>query len=194
MNHLMRASTTIALGLACLLAVPGRAAAQPPMHKPVPVLDLRRYAGTWHQVAHLPMFFQRKCARDTTATYTPREDGTLEVRNTCVRKDGERIEAVGVAQPVPGAPGSLRVRFAPGWTSWLPLAWAPYWVIAVDPEYRWAMVGGPDRDHLWILSREPTLAPDRYSALVEQARSLGYPVDQLVVASPADGMEATASR
>lgn len=190
----MRASTTIALGLACLLAVPGRAAAQPPMHKPVPVLDLQRYAGTWHQVAHLPMFFQRKCARDTTATYTPREDGTLEVRNTCVRKDGERIEAVGVAQPVPGAPGSLRVRFAPGWTSWLPLAWAPYWVIAVDPEYRWAMVGGPDRDHLWILSREPTLEPDRYSALVEQARGLGYPVDQLVVANPADGMEATASR
>ena len=194
MSHLMRASTTIALGLACLLAVPGRAAAQPPMHKPVPVLDLQRYAGTWHQVAHLPMFFQRKCARDTTATYTPRKDGTLEVRNTCVRKDGERIEAVGVAQPVPGAPGSLRVRFAPGWTSWLPLAWAPYWVIAVDPEYRWAMVGGPDRDHLWILSREPTLAPDRYSALVEQARSLGYPVDQLVVANPADGMVATASR
>ena len=95
---------------------------------------------------------------------------------------------------MPGAPGSLRVRFAPGWTSWLPLAWAPYWVIAVDPEYRWAMVGGPDRDHLWILSREPTLAPDRYSALVEQARGLGYPVDQLVVANPADGMEATASR
>ena len=86
------------------------------------------------------------------------------------------------------------VRFAPGWTSWLPLAWAPYWVIAVDPEYRWAMVGGPDRDHLWILSRESTLAPDRYSALVEQARGLGYPVDQLVVANPADGMEATASR
>ena len=42
MSHLMRASTTIALGLACLLAVPGRAAAQPPMHKPVPVLDLQR--------------------------------------------------------------------------------------------------------------------------------------------------------
>ena len=180
MSHLMRASTTIALGLACLLAVPGRAAAQPPMHKPVPVLDLRRYAGTWHQVAHLPRFFQRTCVSGTTATYTPMADGLIEVRNACTTKDGERIESVGRAETVPGAPGSLRVRFAPEWMSWLPFTWAPYWVLEVDEDYRWAMVGGPDREYLWILSREPVMDPARYDALVERARALGYPVQDLI--------------
>ena len=188
-------NSAITFGLSCLLlALPPPAVAQAPVHKPVPVLDLQRYSGTWHQVAHLPMFFQRKCVRDATATYTPLEDGTIEVRNTCVRRDGERIEAVGVARPVPGAPGSLQVRFAPRWTSWMPLTWAPYWVIAVDPEYDWAMVGGPDRDHLWILSRDPSMDPQRFAGLGEQARALGYPVDQLVADEATEPVSGTVSR
>ena len=169
----------LAFGLASLLCPPA-AMAQPPRNMPVPVLDLERYSGTWHQVAHLPMFFQRKCVRDTTATYTSLPDGRIEVRNACTDKKGERIESVGVADPVPGAPGSLRVRFAPDWMSWLPFTWAPYWVLEVDEDYRWAMVGGPDRKYLWILSREPEMDPDRYATLVEQARRLGYPVQELI--------------
>ncbi|AKC88026.1 lipocalin family protein [Pseudoxanthomonas suwonensis] len=166
--------------LLAFLLFPMAATAQPPRNMPVPVLDLQRYSGTWHQVAHLPMFFQRNCVRDTTATYTPQADGSIEVRNACTRKDGKRIESIGVAEPVPGAPGSLRVRFAPDWLGWLPFTWAPYWVIDVDPDYRWAMVGGPDRKYLWILSRDPRMDPARYEALVEQAQQLGYPVEELI--------------
>lgn len=187
-------TSMIAIALSGLLGLAMPAMAQPPLHKPVPVLDLARYSGTWHQVAHLPMFFQRKCVSDTTATYTPQADGTIEVRNACTRRDGERIEAIGVARTVPGAPGSLQVRFAPNWTSWMPLTWAPYWVIAVDPDYDWAMVGGPDRDHLWILSREPSMDPERYAALVAQARELGYPVDELVGEPSTEPANGTASR
>jgi apolipoprotein D and lipocalin family protein len=55
---------------------------------PVATLDLGRYAGQWHEIAHLPMFFQRKCAGDITARYTPLPDGTLEVRKACRTKDG----------------------------------------------------------------------------------------------------------
>ena len=176
----MRHAILPLLPLLALLLSPA-AVAQEPRNMPVPVLDLERYSGRWHQVAHLPMFFQPKCERDTTATYTPQADGTIEVRNACTRADGERIEAVGVAKPVPGAPGSLQVRFAPDWTSWLPFTWSPYWVLAVDEEYEWAMVGGPDRKYLWILSRDPAMDPERYATLVDQARQLGYPVDELVV-------------
>jgi apolipoprotein D and lipocalin family protein len=173
--------THLLLSALLLLAwLPATTLAQPPRNMPVPVLDLQRYSGTWHQVAHLPMFFQRKCVRGTTATYTPLADGTIEVRNACLDKDGERIESVGVAKPVPGAPGSLQVRFAPDWMRWAPFAWAPYWVLEVDPDYQWAMVGGPDLKYLWILSREPVMPPDRYEALVTRARALGYPVDELV--------------
>ncbi|HMW86047.1 MAG TPA: lipocalin family protein, partial [Nitrospira sp.] len=46
-------------------------------------VDLARYAGTWHEIARLPMWFQRHCV-DSKATYTVRNDGAIGVRNECV--------------------------------------------------------------------------------------------------------------
>ena len=36
-----------------------------------------------------------------------------------------------------------------------------YWIIDLDPDYQWAVVGVPSRKYLWILSRTPTLDGDR---------------------------------
>lgn len=153
-------------------------------NQPVPALDLQRYSGTWHEIAHLPMYFQRRCVDTITATYTPRADGTLEVRNACRTKDGTFVEATGVARPVPGAPGQLQVRFAPAWMSWLPMVWADYWVIALDPGYQWAVIGGSSRRYLWVLSRTPTMQRALFERLKADARARGYPVDKLVMAAP----------
>ena len=71
------------------------------------------------------------------------------------------------------------MRFAPRWLSWLPMVWGDYWVIALDPDYQWAMVGTPGRDYLWILSRAPQLEAQTYAELVERARRMGYPVEKL---------------
>ncbi len=150
------------------------------VNEPVPQLDLQRYSGEWHEVARLPMFFQRKCVGDVTARYTSQPDGRIEVRNACRTKDGSRDESIGVAKPVRGKPGQLKVRFAPGWLSWAPFVWADYWVIALDPDYRWAMVGGPDKKYLWILSREPSMAPALLDKLISEAAAAGYPTDKLI--------------
>lgn len=109
----------------------------------VPALDMGRYAGQWHEIAHLPVSFQKKCVGDITATYALRGDGRISVHNACRTADGERIAAEGVARPVEGAPGQLQVRFVPDWLAWVPLVWADYWVIALDPDYQWALVGDP---------------------------------------------------
>lgn len=90
----------------------------------VPRLELQRYSGTWHEIAHLPMFFQRQCVDRISATYTALPDGTIEVRNACRTKDGSMSQSTGVARPVQGHPGQLKVRFAPDWLSWLPMVWA----------------------------------------------------------------------
>ena len=76
-----------------LLLATGFATAQeaPLPNAPVPALDLHRYAGTWYEIAHLPLFFQRRCAADTTATYTPRPDGRLVVRNACDTREARRL-------------------------------------------------------------------------------------------------------
>lgn len=147
----------------------------------VPELDLQRYSGEWHEIAHLPMYFQRTCVANITATYTPRADGTMGVRNACDEKDGTRSVSEGTARTVASHPGRLEVRFAPRWLAWAPIVWADYWVVELDPEYRWAMVGGPDRKYLWILSRSATMPRAEYEAIRARAEQRGYPVDRLVL-------------
>lgn len=166
-----------------LLAMSSPALAKAPLQA-VPELDLARYAGAWHEVARLPMFFERKCVRDVTATYTPREDGQITVLNACVKADGETQSTEGVARQAGSDPAKLQVRFAPKWLSALPFVWADYWVIAVDEDYRWAIVGEPDRKYLWILSREPTLDTRTFEDLKGRARTLGYGLEELIVVAP----------
>jgi apolipoprotein D and lipocalin family protein len=181
MHARMNRSFLLALALA---AGSSFAAGLPPAvlpNDPVPALDLQRYAGQWHEIAHLPMFFQRKCVANITATYTLRPEGTVGVRNACDDEDGKRMVSEGTARPVPGHPGRLQVRFAPDWLAWVPMVWADYWVVDLDPAYGWAVVGGPSRDYLWILSRKPTMDRATYEALRARAAQRGYPVEELVL-------------
>ncbi|QNP41763.1 lipocalin family protein [Lysobacter solisilvae (ex Woo and Kim 2020)] len=172
------------LGVLLVLAAVADAGAQSLPNQPVPALDLQRYAGTWHEIAHLPMFFQRKCVDTITATYTPRPDGTIMVRNACRGRDGTMVQADGVARPAGGRPGALEVRFAPRWLSWLPAVWADYWVVELDPDYRWAVVGGPSRKYLWVLSREPDMPRSLFEEIRARAAARGYRVDRLQPAAP----------
>lgn len=149
---------------------------------PVPALDLTRYSGEWHEIARFEQWFQRKCERDVSATYTLHPDGTIGVLNRCRTRDGTLAEAEGVARQA-GAPGALEVSFAPAWLAWLPWVWGDYWIIDLDPDYRWALVGGPSRDYLWILSRSPTLDAATMSAMVESARARGYDVARLIASN-----------
>lgn len=152
-------------------------------NQPVPALDLQRYAGRWYEIAHLPMFFQRKCLDAVTATYTPNPDGSIHIHNTC-RTSGGMKSVDGVAKIAPGQPAVIKVSFAPAWLAWLPQAWAEYWVIEVDADYRWAVVGSPSRKYLWILSRHRGMPRELFDTLEQRARQRGYPVDKLVMMAP----------
>jgi len=117
-----------------LLAVPTVHAAEP--NRAVAQVDLARYAGTWYEQAHLPMFFQRECVRDTTARYALRVDGRIDVVNRCTTQRGAIKEARGVARRVGSSTSQLEVRFAPAWLSALPFVWGDYWIIGLDPDFR----------------------------------------------------------
>jgi apolipoprotein D and lipocalin family protein len=166
------------------LALVMLAAAATLPNQPLPELDTQRYLGTWHEIAHLPMFFQRQCVDSITATYTRRPDGQIAVRNACRTESGETDEAVGVARPVPGKAAALEVRFAPEWLDWLPLVWADYWVVDLDPGYQWAVVGGPSRKYLWILSRTPSMDTSVFEQIRKRAAQRGYAIDRLILAAP----------
>ncbi len=142
----------------------------------VPSLELERYAGRWFEIARYPQFFQRNCAGDVTADYALQDDGQIRVVNRCLREDGREIDARGVARraDAEGPASRLEVRFAPRWLSALPFVWADYWVIALDPEYRWAVVGSPSRKYLWILSRTPQLDEETYDRILESIVAQSY--------------------
>lgn len=177
----MRCVATCLLGLCFLVgSLPSQAADV----SSVPDLDISRYAGEWHEIARLPMFFQRQCVSDITAQYTLSEDGQIGVVNRCRNDDGEIEEVDGIARRVEGHPGRLQVRFAPDWLSWLPFTWADYWVIALDSEYQWAVVGEPGRDYLWILARTPELGRTQFDQIKAQVVAMGYDLDELIISAP----------
>ena len=166
---------------AALLATMGTAAAE--QLTTVESVDLKRYAGTWYEQARLPMFFQRNCARNTTATYSIKADGDIAVRNRCETKDGKAIVAVGTARTVRGSSAKLEVRFAPDALAFLPFVWADYWVIELDPQYQWAVVGEPRLKYLWVLSRDKTLPRETLDAIVQRAKAKGFDTSRLVYTS-----------
>ncbi|MGC4079834.1 MAG: lipocalin family protein [Rubrivivax sp.] len=140
-------------------------------------LDVPRYLGTWYEVARFPNRFQRQCVADTSAHYTLREDGTLQVRNRCRLADGAMDEALGQARQI-GGPQSptLKVRFAPEWLSWLPFVWGDYWIVDLDADYSLVAITEPRRAYAWVLSRTPQVEPARYEALMQRLRAQGLDV------------------
>ncbi len=169
--------------LALLLAAPVNAAAPDGAAGPlatIPSLDLKRYAGTWYEIAKFPNSFQDKCVGFTTATYSARADGRIDVVNRCRRQDGDNQVAEGVARQ-PDGPTSpkLEVRFAPAIVSFIPMVWGDYWVIDLDKEYTLAAVSEPKREFLWILSRTPTVDPAAYDALLKRLAAQGFDMKRL---------------
>jgi len=161
-------------------AADGTAGAAAPLAT-IPSLDVKRYMGTWYEIAKFPNDFQKKCVGFTTATYSLREDGRVNVLNRCQRADGSTDAADAIARQVGGATSPrLEVRFAPAILSWLPMVWGDYWVIDLDPEYQLSAVSEPKREYLWILSRTPTVDPAAYDALLGRLRAKGLDMNRLV--------------
>ena len=147
---------------------------------PIPNLNVARYTGSWYEIAKYPNFFQRNCASNTVAQYSPQPDGTLRVFNRCAQEDGKVIDATGQARQIGDANSAkLEVRFAPAWLSFLPIVWGNYWVIDIDPDYQLVAVSEPKREYLWILSRTPTVSAKAYDELLVRLRAKSLDTSKL---------------
>jgi apolipoprotein D and lipocalin family protein len=144
-------------------------------------VDLARYAGTWYEIARLPMWFQRHCV-DSKAIYSTRPGGKIGVHNECITDTGGIDQVDGMATVVDQETNArLQVVFE-NWFARLfgSSRMGNYWILDLDPDYRTSLVGTPDRRYLWILSRSPHLDESTYQHLVERARQLGFLVSDLI--------------
>ena len=148
----------------------------PPLET-VPDVDLQQYVGLWYEIARYPTPFQDQCFGGVTAEYTLRDDGQITVINTCRKGslDGpvDRIE--GVARVVNEETNAeLKVRFFLFFEG-------DYFIIDLDEDYEWAVVGEPSRRLLWILSRTQTMAPAVYEGILYRLPDKGYDPAGLVL-------------
>lgn len=149
--------------------------------KTVPSVDINRYAGKWYEIAKYPNRFQKKCTANTTAVYNLTGGGNIEVINSCQTQEGKIDEATGRAKIVDkNTNAKLKVRFAPSFLSFLPMVWGDYWVIDLEPNYQYAVVGTPKRDYLWILSRTPQLDENTYQGILNRIKEQGFDPNKLV--------------
>jgi len=148
---------------------------------PVPTVDLERYAGRWYEIARYPNRFQTRCTGNVAVYYATRPDGRIDVRNTCETEKGP-IEARGIARRASkdDPPSVLEVRFAPAFLSFLPQVWGDYWILDLADDYSTAIVGTPDREYLWLLSRTPEVDQPTYARMVQAARAQGFNEGRLV--------------
>jgi apolipoprotein D and lipocalin family protein len=58
--------------------------------------------------------------------------------------------------------------------------WGDYWVIGLDADYGWVVVGDPGREYLWVLARTPRLDESVYQRAVTIAKDKGFDVSRLV--------------
>lgn len=165
--------------ITCLLMLWLCACSNPDL-KTVAQVDVQRYSGQWYEIARLPMPFQNQCAAQVTAHYTVNADNSITVRNRCQRADGSWSEAEGLAWADNPENNRLRVSFLPQALRWLPFGRAPYWIMALDQDYQNAMIGQPQRQYLWLLSRTPHMKQEIYHAYLKQAEAEGYDLKDLI--------------
>src|SRR6056297_263026 len=158
-------------------------------HPPLPTVDhvdLDRYLGTWYEIARYPAPFQEGCVA-TSATYSLREDGDIRVLNRCRvnTPDGELRVAEGRAKIIDEQSNAkLKVTFF--WPFY-----GDYWVLALDEDYQWALVGEPSRQYLWILSRTRQMDAALFDSIVGRLPALGYDPEKLLITPQPEGPPAS---
>jgi apolipoprotein D and lipocalin family protein len=134
-------------------------------------VDLNKYTGTWYEIARLPNPFERKL-KCITATYTLREDGKITVVNKGhLITDTEKINSArGVAWiPDKKTPAKLKVRF------FWPFS-GDYWILFLEKDYKYVLVGDPSFKYMWILARDKEMDDATYQMLLKKAVVNGFNV------------------
>jgi apolipoprotein D and lipocalin family protein len=147
-----------------------RPVGNPLVPEPAKQVDLQRYLGRWYELGRYEVRFEQDC-EGVTADYSLRDDGLVEILNTCRAgaPGGPARSAKGKAKVLAGSGNAkLKVSF------FGPFYFADYWVLDHAEDYTWSIVGEPSGRYLWILHRDPTPGDAEWTALIGRARALGF--------------------
>jgi apolipoprotein D and lipocalin family protein len=138
-------------------------------------VDLQKYSGKWFEIASFPQRFQKGC-NCTTAEYTLTTKNYLIVENLCNKDslNGNQQYIKGKVFVVKNTGNAkLKVQFL-----W-PFK-GKYWVIDLANDYSYAVVGHPNRNYLWILSRTTSMDDLIYQEIISRITLKGYDVSKIL--------------
>ena len=134
---------------------------------------LKKYLGKWFEIARMDYYFERNL-NNVTANYSLNENGTIKVDNKgfdFVKNKWK--ESIGKAKPASqDGSGELKVSFFGPF-------YAGYNVVAIDKDYKYALVMGKSTKYLWILSRETSIPENVKQTYLQLARNIGYDTEKL---------------
>ena len=170
----MRILPVIAAVTAAFLVVACSSPTPPPGVTVVSNFDAQHFLGTWYEIARLDHRFERGLEK-VTAHSSSMDDSGIQVVNRGYNPDREMWQqSVGKAY-FTGDPHRAAMKI-----SFIGPFYGGYNVIALDREYRHALICGPDRSYLWILSRTPTLSPEMKQQMLDVATRQGFDVTKLI--------------
>ncbi|MGE3726718.1 MAG: lipocalin family protein [Candidatus Sericytochromatia bacterium] len=137
-------------------------------------VDLSLYLGLWFEIASISAPFQSPDCVGTTATYTRNADTSIKVWNQCYLPKENRLERIEGRATVVEASNQAKLKVS----FFGPFA-GDYWVIDLDSNYSYAVVGHPSRNYLWILSRTPEMDSEQYSAILSRIQAKGYDLKRI---------------
>jgi apolipoprotein D and lipocalin family protein len=159
--------------LATLCLASGCTSMKEPL-RPASHVDLGRYMGDWYVIANIPYFAEKDCF-DSVESYALRPDGDIDNWFTCRKKSFEApMKRVASALAVVDDKNSNAVWHV----KFFKLISVKYIILAVDPDYQWAVVGHPSRNYGWVLARSKALSDATYRNALESLGAQGYDVSR----------------
>ena len=140
--------------------------------KVVDSVDLERYIGTWYEVASIPQRFQKKCVGNTTAEYSM-DDDLIKVVNSCDTEGPRKIAEARAKVTDPKTNAKLKVTFVKVFT-WLYFAGGDYWILDLDEDYSYAVIGDSEAKYGWVLSRSPSISAEKLKRAEKVFKENGY--------------------
>ena len=168
MKNLFKTSAFI-----CMVLLFTACSSKNPPLQTVQKVDINRYLGTWYEIARYEHFFEKDC-KNVSANYSMLDEQTIKVVNRCTNMlTNEKKEAIGRAYATDDTNSKLKVSF------FRPF-YGDYWVMILDENYDYVVVGTPSREYLWILARKPILDEKIKNEILQKLPNLGFDASKLI--------------
>lgn len=136
-------------------------------------VNLNQYLGNWYEIARYEHFFEKDC-KNVVANYSMIDEDTIKVINRCTKiQTNEKKEAVGRAYAIDDTNSKLKVSF------FRPF-YGDYWILILDKNYEYVVVGTPSREYLWILARNKFISEEIKNSILQKLPSLGFDTSKFI--------------